>query len=322
MDDTNSTPELTPTLHIRPKLEDFDDPISFVDEMLVYRKKTERGFSVLKATASLRRVSPALVSLVVARKRTLTPDRADEFAKLLGLTAAEKHFFKAWISGDTLEARTQREAALAAPLKSAAVRAGPGSASADSAARSPLETKFRKNRKEVSTHILKDWLNLYVKDLFHMPDVQASPELAEKMLLHIASPARVKLSMQFLMREGHLRKTLEGKLVPETPLTVTDPKVPSQKIRQFHKAALNIAQKAIDRVPSTERNAVTMTLALNEKTYAELVEIIEEFGARLRDFAGTIGETNDGHTLYQFLINASPVANPAIAAVPPNGESK
>lgn len=257
--------------------------------MLIYRKRAERGFSVLKATSQLRRVSPALVSLVVSRKRTLTADRADEFAKLLALTPPERHFFKAWVSGET------GRAAAADP------DGPPGQAIV------PAETKFRKNRKDVSTHILKDWLNPYVKDLFHFEEVQKSPELAERILLHVASPKRVNASIQFLMREGHLRTTLERTVVPDTPLSVIDPKVPSGKIRQYHKAALVLAQKALDRVPTSERNAVTMTIALNEKSYRELVDLMEEFGAKLRDFANDLGEKHEGDTLYQFIMNASPI---------------
>ena len=270
--------------HQRPNLEDFSDPVSFVEAMLTFRKRTERGFSILKATTTLRRVSPALVSLVVARKRTLTPDRADEFAKLLALTAAERHFFKAWVNGET-SASTQpavNGAVVAAPMK-------------------------RPNRKEVSTHILKDWLNPYVKDVFQFSEVQRDPSLAERILLHIASPKRVQSAVDFLMREGHLRKTLDGRVVLDTPLSVADAKVPNQKVRQFHKSALVIAQKAIDRVPAAERNAVTMTVALNEKNFKELFEMMEEFGARLRDFANELGEKAEGDTLYQFIMNASPI---------------
>ncbi len=267
---------------VRPSIETFEDPVSFVEAMLAYRKKAERGFSILQATSQLRRVSPALVSLVIARKRALTPDRADEFAKLLGLTAAEKHFFKSWVAGVS-------GAAVAAPLKSAAASVS--------------------NRREVTTHILKDWLNVYVKDMFQFASVQRDPSLAEKMLLHIASPKRVRASIEFLMREGHLRRTLDGRVVLETSLAVADPKVPSQKIRAFHKAALGIAAKAIDRVPPTERMANTMIVPLNEKAYREAVGLIEEFAEKLKDLAANRSDTleaGDGEALYQLIVNLAP----------------
>jgi hypothetical protein len=299
------------SLLLRPNIEDFSDPISFVEAMLAFRKKAERGFSILRATSRLRRISPALVSLVIARKRTLTTDRADEFSKLLGLTAAERHFFKAWIddtgasgsgsgSGSSKSKFDQPRDALETPATQSAAVPAPLRGSSTSLSRGE-----RRNRKDVSTHILKDWLNVYVKDLFQFQEVQREPALAEKMLLHIASPKRIRASIDFLMREGHLRKTLDGRIVLDTPLSVADPKIPSQKIRAFHKAALGIAQKAIDRVPPTERMANTLIVPVNEKSYRELLDLIEEFGEKLKDFAAS--HPDDGSVLYQLLVNASPV---------------
>ncbi len=256
--------------------------------MLAFRKKADRGFSILRATASLRRVSPALVSLVISRKRSLTTDRADEFSKLLGLTAAERHFFKAWI--DDAGAAPLPSSIMAVPVRSSSASFAKGE---------------RRNRKDVSTHILKDWLNVYVKDLFQFDDVQKQPALAEKMLLYIAAPKRVRASVDFLMREGHLRKTLDGRIVLDTRLSITDPKVPSQKIRAFHKAALGIAQKAIDRVPPTERMANAIIVNVNQKSFGELLALMEEFGEKLKDFVAD--HPDDGTALYQLVVNASPV---------------
>src|SRR3954462_6357845 len=100
--------------------------------MILFRKKTEPGFSVYKVTKTLRRISPALVSLVIQEKRKLTIDRIDEFARLLNLNTTEKFFFRNWVGGmdgkDFLET---------------------GSAGA-------------RARKIASTSILNDWINLYV----------------------------------------------------------------------------------------------------------------------------------------------------------------
>ncbi|RYZ76234.1 MAG: DUF4423 domain-containing protein, partial [Proteobacteria bacterium] len=240
MDTTSSKPPLL----TRPAIESFDDPVEFMADMIRYRKASDANFSVVQATKDLRRISPALVSLVLKKKRKLTLDRVDEFAKLLGLSAPERHFLKEWIGGSTEVV-------------------APKSASGD-----------RRNRKEVSTHILKDWLNVYVKDLFQFEEIQKSPQLAEKVLVHIATPKRVRASVQFLLREGYLRKTMDGRTVLETELAVADPKIPSQKIRQFHKASLALAQKAIDRVPPSERYANSLVVPLNEASYGELVELI------------------------------------------------
>lgn len=264
---------------LRPVISESTDPGDFVKQMIEYRKKTEKGFSVHAATASLRRVSPSLVSLIIARKRKITIDRVEELAKLLQLNAQERIYFKNWLA--RLE---DGEGAEPVPVKP--------------------EFQAQNRRKEVGTHILTDWINVYVKDCFQLPKVQENPQLVYRYLASYAHPKRLEKSVEFLLREGHLRRTLDGKIVVEANLAVADPKVPSRQIRQFHKGALGVAKTALEMFPPTERMANTLIMPLNEKSYGELLEIIQEFSEKLQNFAALNQETGD--RLYQLIVNLSP----------------
>lgn len=240
--------------------------------MLDHLKVTDPNFSVVHATRSLRKVSPTLVSLILSGKRNITLERVDEFAKLLKLTTSEKIFLKNWLEEKDPHVASQKV------------------------------SRPTKNRKEAGTHLLKDWLNIYVKDAFEIEQIQNNPEMVYRKLGGIAGRSRVDKSIDFLMREGYLRKTLDGKIVPDTPQTVVDPQVPHIKIRQFHKAALNIAKAAIDSHPASERYANTMVLAMDEQKYQELVQVIQEFAEKLKDFA----VESQGPDLYQVLVHLTP----------------
>jgi uncharacterized protein (TIGR02147 family) len=241
--------------------------------MIRYRKTTDRNFSVHRVSQTLRKLSPTLVSLVVQKKRKLTMDRVDDFAKLLELNATERNYLRNWIG--QLEGKNF------------------------------IEAEPREARKEVGEGILRDWINLYVKDFFEMPNVTMTSDIIEKQLMTVASRPRISKAIQFLLREGYLRKTLDGKIVPETRLSVTDPKVPSHRIRQFHKGALSLAKIAIDLFPPTERFANTATVALSDEGYKELVDLIEDFSEKLKDFVAR--NEKPGNRLYQILVNLSPV---------------
>ncbi len=260
----------------RPTISEYQNPAEFIKDMIRFRKETDASFSVLGATRGLRKVSPSLVSLVAQGKRTLTLDRADEFAKLLGLNTTEKIFFRNWIG--QLEGHNFIENTPAAPAGA---------------------------RKNVSTSILSDWINVYVKDLFQIPAVQKDPSLVEKQLLPVAPPKRIQKSIAFLIKEGYLRRTLDGGLVLDSRLAVADPNVPSRKIRQFHKGALSMAKLALDLFPVSERFANTLIIPLDDKRYEELQGLIQEFSEKLKDFAARNPE--EGNRLYQLIVNLSPV---------------
>ena len=243
--------------------------------MIRFRKASEPGFSVLQASKGLRRLSPALVSLVVREKRGLTLDRVDEFSRLLGLNTTEKIYFRNWVG--QLEGKDFIETP-SSPMGS---------------------------RKDVGTGLLSDWLNVYVKDFFQIPAVQKDPSLIGRNLLSVASLKRVNKAIAFLIKEGYLRRTLDGSLVLETRLAVAEPKVASRKIRQFHKGALHLAKLALDLYPIEERLANTLIIPLDGKRYAELKGLCEEFAEKLKDFAAQSPES--GNRLYQMIINLSPV---------------
>lgn len=258
----------------RPHIEKFDDPVQFLQEMISFRKKTEPHFSVHREVLKLRKISPTLVTLIVQRKRKLTLDRADELAKLLKLNSTEKQTFK------------QKIALID----------------------SPPDLQFSErptNRKNVPVSILNDWLNVYVKDFFQHYDIQKKPQLIYQQLASIASPTRVKKCIHFLLKEGHLRRSIDGRIVVESNLSVADPGTSSEKVRKFHKGAFKIAAMALDLFPVEERYANTLVLNLSEERYEELKDLIYEFSEKVKDFI----ESGDdkGERLYQLIVNLSPV---------------
>lgn len=269
--------ELQPLSKLRPQITDYTDVVEYFRDMIAFRKATEKNFSVLSATQVLRRVSPALISLILKGKRNITLDRIDEFAKLLTLNSQEKFFLKNWL----LRIENHANAGFTEAAQASA-----------------------KHRKEISTHILQDWVNVYVKDSFQLTHIQKNPQLIYQSLGHHANPQRIDKSIQFLLREGYLRKTIEGRTVIETQLAFADQNISSKKVRQFHKNALQIAKNALDLYPTTERLANTMTIPLNEKSYDEFIGLIRDFAQRMQDFAAQSNE--DGDRLYQVVLNLSP----------------
>ena len=261
---------------VRPVMSDFADVRDYLKAALEYRKKNEKEFSVYRAVGKLRKISPALVSLIVQKKRKLTLDRADDFAKLLNLSGSEKLYFKNWIALDEKPIQEKTE----------------------------LFESRKKNKKEFSVSLLNDWLNVYVKDAFRIPAVQKNPELIYKELGSIATYARIEKALGFLLREGYLRRTLDGRIVVETSLVTQEAPPPGAKIRAFHKAALAIARQNIDLFSVNERFANTLILDLTPERYQELVEMIQEFSRELQNFAAV--EEQNGDRLYQVVVNLSP----------------
>lgn len=263
----------------RPIISKYEKISSYIYDQVQFLKQTDQTFTVLKGCQKLRRVSPALVTLIIKDKRKLTLDRVDEIAKLLQLTVAEKIFLKDWVERKELKVTDVIQ--------------------------TELETAPRARRKDVSLNILNDWLNVYVKDCFQLKAIQENPKLIYSHLAHIAEPKRIDKSIQFLLKEGYLRKTLNQKIVIETELAVAETPIPSQKVRQFHKAALGIARNGIDTVSMDKRYINTIVMPLTDKKYTEFVEIIQEFTEQIKRFTLEL-KVEEADSLYQFNLNLVP----------------
>ncbi|MGE0631730.1 MAG: TIGR02147 family protein [Pseudobdellovibrionaceae bacterium] len=262
----------------RPIITHYQTPADYVKDMIQFRKTTEKDFSIAQFSKKLRRVSPALVSLVIGKKRNLTLDRVDEFSKLMNLNASEKNIFRHWVG--QLEDK-------------------------EFVSDTPMPAFSEDSRKSAGLGLLNDWINVYVKDLLQIAAIQKDPTLIEKQLRTIASPPRIKKALEYLLHEGYLRRTLDGSIVLETKLAITEPPIPSKKIRTFHKGAMQIAKVAMDLYPPEERLANTMTIPLDENSYRDLLEITAEYTEKLKDFAAK--NQSSGNRLYQLIVNISPV---------------
>jgi uncharacterized protein (TIGR02147 family) len=260
----------------RPQIHTYEKAETFLRDMILFRKKTQKSFSVMGATATLRKVSPSLVTLILQNKRKITLDRADEFCKLMNLTSSEKLIFKNMLSGE----------------------------SGVNDIKNGVQPERSKNKKETSVTLLNDWLNVYVKDSFRVQSIQNNPSLLYKELGSIASKKRIDQSLRFLLAQGYLRKNENGQIVIETSLSFNETPPAGPKVRAFHKAALSIAKQNIDLFFPHERFANTLVLDLTPERYQELVSMIQEFSKALQDFSAV--EKNYGDRLYQVLINLSP----------------
>jgi uncharacterized protein (TIGR02147 family) len=251
----------------------------YVQAMIQWRKATDRSFSVRRRAAEAGDISPALVTQISQGRRQLTRERVEPLAKLLGLTRSER-------------------AALDRKVEQARSTA------------SSAPSKARLRRSAPDNSILSDWLHLYIKDAAQMPGFDENPAWIKKQLGLAVPERRIARCLRFLVSHGHLRRDLKGKLTPQEPISQTTNGVPSAKIRAFHKNALKIASRSIDRFPVHDRRAHTLLMALTAERSRELDELLGEFYERLIQFMENADDSEGAKpsALYQIILNLCPIS--------------
>ncbi len=104
------------------------------------------------------------------------------------------------------------------------------------------------------------------------------------MLQGLAPAQRIKKSVEFLLREGFWKKTPSGQVVQEEAAVTTTNGIPDEKIRAFHKRALEIALRGLMAFPVNQRKASTVLISVDHEHMDELRGLVDSFQQQLLEF--------------------------------------
>jgi len=275
---------------MRPSVFEYRDIPTYLQAMLSWHKATDPCFSIRREATLEQRCSPALVTRVLGGSRKLTVERVPAFSRIFRLTSEERSYLERWV---------KLQHAPAAPADDN--RRG----ATQHAAGRELDLRPAKRRKSGQNHLLSDWLNVYVKDACRLKGFRPDPLIIHRLLGGIASSVRIERALRFLLREGFLRRTLDGRIVEADTVVATTDEIPDTKIQAFHLQALEIAKRGIKAHSVAKRKASALVLPLNEENVKELKALLNEFYERLIVFAED--HPNDNEQLYQVILNLCPV---------------
>ena len=257
----------------RPVVYDYTSPAVFLKVLLKYYQQVDSDFSIRSQIRMNAGCSPAYISLLLKGKRRLSRDYLPIVARIFQLKSAEVEYIDSLITSVT-------------PM-------------------SESSSRLLKTPRAPRNHLLSDWVNVYVKDCINLNNFTPKAEVIYRMLSGISSRQRIEKSISFLYREGFWRNTLNGKTVPDEPSVVTTSGLPVVKIRQFHKAALEIAKKGLDRFPPNRRKAYATVISVNREGFDELSTLVDRFHHELQQFIEKHPEGND--QLCQVTIHLTPL---------------
>lgn len=269
----------------RPDVFTYADANAFVRDMLQWKKAAEPSFSVRQQTRSLRRCSPALVTLIARGERRLSPDRVTDFSKLLNLSAHERRALFSLVGSDDLSEDS--------------------TSSEHQFSRNPKPNK-RTTRRNIRSGLFQPWYHLHLWESARLAAFKPEAGLLFRLLRGIAPPAALAKSIRSLMSEGFLRRTLDGRTVPEFPTLESTDEIPDERIRRLHVKSLSLAARLTHEVPVREREAGLVLMSLNAEGFQKLKSLLKKMTDELGQFSEE--HAANGDCLYQVVINAVPVS--------------
>lgn len=210
-----------------------------------FQKRRERNpnFS-LRSFARWLDVSPAQVSQVMSGKRPVTFAVAERMAERFSLSPSER---RALLSQVIKRKQTSSAQSLGVPP------------------RTPIS--------EDSFRLISDWHHLAILSLTKIPGARPDPRWISRRLG--ISSEEANSALQRLCRIGVLELTPKFKQIGNPFEVASD--TPSEAIRRYHHAMLNLASEKIDTVSNQHRQLQSISIPVDPSLLAKFKVLIDEF---------------------------------------------
>lgn len=261
----------------RPDMTLYDDPISYIGDMLGYLRRKNPLFSIKKKLKSIEDLSPTLVSLILKNKRKITVKKAPLFSELMELTNSESFMFENWIHTTVKSTWKYNEKSELAKI----------------------ERPF---------HILKDWVNFYVRDAFYIKEIQKNPELIYELFSPTLDKQRISKSIDNLLESGILIRDADGTIFSNKEVSGVFTYKNNDEaalLQALLKEALNNAKEKLD--ISTSKDEVSSCflniLTLDKRAYADIKKLLNDFHLKLIEKFKYENSESQMDNIYQVYMN-------------------
>jgi len=238
----------------------------YLRDFYASQKATRPAFShrAFSRRAGLR--SSNYLSLVMKGERDLSSEMAPRFARACGLSKREASFFcdlVAFCQAKTTDEKNRHHERLA--------RFG----------------RFREAHQLLGeqTAYHQHWFMPAIRELVSLPGFCEDPKWIASKLEPPISTRQASDALETLCRLGLLVRDPRGKLRQAQALVTTGPGPLGHQIFLYHHGMIDLAKKALDRLPREQRDVSSLTLCVAETTLVTLKQRIREFRQELLQLA-------------------------------------
>ncbi len=240
----------------------FRDYRAFLRAFYAQNKQPGHGFSLRAFSKRARLRSSNYLKLVMDGDRNLTADMAQRFAESCSLRGQAAEYFCELVAYNQAKSTAERERVYA------------------------RLSRFKRYRKvhrldRAQEAYFSCWYIPVVRELAARADFDERPQWIARKLLPAIAPREAAQAIAVLLELGLLVRGPSGRLQQADALVQTAERPLGHHLVRYHRAMLERASEALDRVPREQREIGSVTLCLSEPRMAELKAQLESFRAEL-----------------------------------------
>ena len=223
----------------------YRDYRQYLRDVYAARKGSEYGFSYRAFARKAGLGAPNYLKLVADGERNLTPEMASRFAQALGMRGEAADYFCDLVSFNQATTTEERERCYQRLRRYRRYKQA-----------------FRLDAAHAAYH--SEWYIPAVRELIGCDGFKEDPRWIAQALSPSISLQKAEHALRVLEELSLVERDAEGRLVQKEPVVATgDDRPLGHHVLTFHRAMLERAADALDRVPREEREVGALTLSLS-----------------------------------------------------------
>lgn len=269
-----------------PDVFEYLDVRSFLRDYYTAKKKAGRGFSYRAFSRRAGLSSPNHLKRVIDGDRRLTPQMADVYAQVLGLSGEHAVYFSelaAFSGAKTTAARSRAFERL---------------------------TSFRRVRQGHELELAhaayhSRWYVPAIREMMVRPDFSEDPSWIAQQLLPPIRVSEAVEALEILEQLGLVERDEDGRLVQREAVLSTGAETRGMHIAAYHRAMIERASDAIDLVHRDERDISSLTFAADDAMLSEIKQRIQAFR---KELIGVLSKNPSGERVIQLNFQLFPLS--------------
>lgn len=225
------------------------------------REKALRPSRSIRALARKLAIDPSLLGKILLGERHLATSRIQPVCDLVGLSGNQAEYFRHLVL--LAKSKTAREAQALFERLQELRRIAPV----------PLD--------DAQESYWDSWLHIALRSLLSCGDFKDEWERMGKLLVPRQRARRVREAMRVLERLGMISKDQGGFWRLATPFVRDRPGTQARALRNYHRQSLLLALDSLEGLPASRRNISSVSVAVDDEAYDDLVAMIEDLRARV-----------------------------------------
>jgi len=271
--------------NLKPGIDSYLDYREYLKDILSFLKKKSKQVTQRSVLQKMGVTSSGFLANVMGGKKNLNPEHTTALSEALNLTLAEKKRFKLLIQFAQAKSLIQKKQFLDKLLN--------------------LHKVHLKTLNPDQWSLFSKWQYVYIRELINVVKDTSDLTRLGQLLDPAISLKETEEALSALTKMGLIKKDKQGRYKQTDDFISTGDEVKSVQLASFHIKTMELAKRALEKIPAVERDLSVLSITLSDKSFSKIKKEMQSFRKKILSI---VREEPKPTRVYQMNLHLFPVS--------------